>query len=194
MVFAPQRYLFSSILPIPLFPYNQRKHVEKHRFPLVIGTFLCYIQRKYIKKHQFPLIIEIVLLINLPSWNQPKSQRIGIILLFKTIHHTKYAICRNRNLLRFSLSNQESRCTFAKKSQHIGIMTQQEIGKTIRDRRKKLKVDQRTLADLAGVAINTVVAIERGEGNPQLKTLLVVLDTLGLQLDINTKRLAYETM
>ena len=91
MVFAPQRYLFSSILPIPLFPYNQRKHVEKHRFPLVIGTFLCYIQRKHIKKHQFPLIIEIVLLINLPSWNQPKSQRIGIILLFKTIHHTKYA-------------------------------------------------------------------------------------------------------
>ena len=29
--------------------------------------------------------------------------------------------------------------------------------------------------------------IERGEGNPQLKTQLVVLDTLGLQLDINTK-------
>jgi y4mF family transcriptional regulator len=73
-------------------------------------------------------------------------------------------------------------------------MTLQEIGKAIKDRRKKLKVDQRTLADLAGVAINTVVAIERGEGNPQLATLLTILDTLGLQLDVNTKLLEYETM
>ena len=97
---------------------------------------------------------------------------------------------KNRNKLRFLLFNKDRRCIFAVKSQYIEIMTQQEIGKTIRDRRKKLKVDQRTLADLAGLAINTVVAIELGEGNPQLKTLLVVLDTLGLQLDINTKRLA----
>lgn len=73
-------------------------------------------------------------------------------------------------------------------------MTQQEIGKAIKDRRKKLGVNQQTLADLASVAVNTVVAIERGEGNPQLATLLVILDTLGLQLDINTKRLEYETM
>ena len=73
-------------------------------------------------------------------------------------------------------------------------MTQQEIGKAIKDRRKKLGVNQQTLADLAGVAVHTVVAIERGEGNPQLETLLAILDTLGLQLDINTKRLEYETM
>ena len=83
---------------------------------------------------------------------------------------------------------------FAEKSQYVGNMTLQEIGKAIKDRRKKLKVDQRTLADLAGVAINTVVAIERGEGNPQLATLLTILDTLGLQLDVNTKLLEYETM
>ena len=73
-------------------------------------------------------------------------------------------------------------------------MTQQEIGKAIKDRRKKLGVNQQTLSDLAGVAVNTVVAIERGEGNPQLATLLTILDTLGLQLDVNTKRLEYETM
>ena len=80
------------------------------------------------------------------------------------------------------------------KSQYIGIMTQQEIGKTIKDRRKKLGVNQQTLADLASVAVNTVVAIERGEGNPQLSTLLTILDTLGLQLDVKTKLLEYETM
>ncbi|MBR1688319.1 MAG: helix-turn-helix transcriptional regulator [Prevotella sp.] len=73
-------------------------------------------------------------------------------------------------------------------------MTQREIGNVLRERRKKLGVNQQTLADLAGVAVNTVVAIERGEGNPQLATLLTILDTLGLQMDINIKRLEYETM
>jgi len=73
-------------------------------------------------------------------------------------------------------------------------MTQEEIGKAIKERRKKLGVNQQTLADLAGVAVNTLVAIERGEGNPQLATLLIILNTLGLQIDINLKRMEYETM
>lgn len=97
-------------------------------------------------------------------------------------------------MLRFYLVVSNIIVYFAVKSQYIGIMTQQEIGKAIKDRRKKLGVNQQTLADLAGVAVNTVVAIERGEGNSQLATLLTILDTLGLQLDINIKRLAYETM
>jgi DNA-binding XRE family transcriptional regulator len=50
------------------------------------------------------------------------------------------------------------------------------------------------LADLASVAVNTVVAIERGEGNPQLTTLLIILDTLGLQINMDIKQLDYETM
>ena len=73
-------------------------------------------------------------------------------------------------------------------------MTRQEIGQAIRDRRKKLGINQQTLADLASVAVNTVVAIERGEGNPQLGTLLTLLDTLGLQVDINIKQLSYEAV
>ena len=79
---------------------------------------------------------------------------------------------------------------FAPKSQYIEIMTQQEIGNAIKERRKKLGINQ----DLASVAVNTVVAIERGEGNPQLATLLTILDTLGLQIDINIKQLDYETV
>lgn len=73
-------------------------------------------------------------------------------------------------------------------------MTQLDIGRAIKERRKKLRVNQQTLADLAGVAVNTLVAIERGEGNPQLSTLLTILDTLGLQADINIKQLDYERM
>lgn len=76
----------------------------------------------------------------------------------------------------------------------LGIMTQKEIGNAIRERRKKLDITQQTLADLASVAVNTIVAIERGEGNPQLVTLLTLLDTLGLQVNINIKQLGYETV
>ena len=73
-------------------------------------------------------------------------------------------------------------------------MTQKEIGNAVKERRKKLGVNQQTLAELAGVAVNTVVAIERGEGNPQLATLLIILDTLGLQLDLHIKTMTYETV
>jgi y4mF family transcriptional regulator len=73
-------------------------------------------------------------------------------------------------------------------------MKKKELGTLLKERRKYLGVNQQTLADLAGVGLNTLVAIERGEGNPQLGTLLTILDTLGLQMDINLKTLEYETM
>lgn len=68
------------------------------------------------------------------------------------------------------------------------------IGIIIKERRKYLGVNQQTLADLAGVGLNTLVAIERGEGNPQLSTLLSILNTLGLQMNIKLKTLDYETV
>ena len=73
-------------------------------------------------------------------------------------------------------------------------MNQKELGTVIKERRKHLAVNQQTLADFAGVSINTLVAIERGEGNPQLATLLTILDTLGLQMDLRIKTLTYETV
>ena len=49
-------------------------------------------------------------------------------------------------------------------------MNTKEIGKIIKERRKSLKVNLLELSELAGVGINTLVAIERGEGNPKLAT------------------------
>lgn len=66
-------------------------------------------------------------------------------------------------------------------------MNAKEIGATIKERRQKLKVNQLELAELASVGINTLVAIERGQGNPKLETLLSIINTLGLQLDIKIK-------
>lgn len=74
---------------------------------------------------------------------------------------------------------------FAAKQQYI--VNKAEVGKMVKERRQELKVNQLTLSELAGVGINTLVAIERGSGNPNLDTLLAVLDTLGLQLDIRLK-------
>ena len=73
-------------------------------------------------------------------------------------------------------------------------MDAKKIGLIIKERRKQLGVNQLTLSELAGVGLNTLVAIERGEGNPQFNTLLTILDTLGLQMDINLKTLDYETV
>lgn len=61
------------------------------------------------------------------------------------------------------------------------------IGQHIKARRKDLKITQPTLALLAGVGLNTLVAIERGNGNARIQTLLSILDTLGLQFNINLK-------
>ncbi|MBR5199440.1 MAG: helix-turn-helix transcriptional regulator [Bacteroidales bacterium] len=56
------------------------------------------------------------------------------------------------------------------------------IGIQIRERRKSLKITQQELADLAGISINTVVAAERGQGDPKISTYLAICNVLGLKL------------
>lgn len=67
------------------------------------------------------------------------------------------------------------------------MMDYQKIGEIIKDRRKSLNITQPTLAALAGVGLNTLVAVERGNGNPKLQTILTILDTLGLKIDVVLK-------
>ena len=45
-------------------------------------------------------------------------------------------------------------------------------------------VTQQEVANLASVGINSLVAIERGKGNPSLKTLLRILEVLGLEIKL----------
>lgn len=63
------------------------------------------------------------------------------------------------------------------------------IGKIIKKRRQELGINQQILSDLSSVGINTIVATERGNGNPSLSTLQKILDTLGLELDVRVKKL-----
>ena len=61
------------------------------------------------------------------------------------------------------------------------------IGTAIRERRKRLGINQRILAELSNVGVNVITRIERGESNTSVKVLEKVLDTLGMELSVTVK-------
>lgn len=63
------------------------------------------------------------------------------------------------------------------------------VGKSIKERRKTLRVTQAQLAELAGVSINTLYKIERGQANPTLATLTKIANVLGMELCLQIKKL-----
>lgn len=60
-----------------------------------------------------------------------------------------------------------------------------DIGNSIQLRRKELGITQQDLADLAQVGINTLVAVERGTGNPSVRTLQKIAKVLGYKLRLD---------
>ncbi|KAA2245063.1 helix-turn-helix transcriptional regulator [Chitinophaga agrisoli] len=62
-----------------------------------------------------------------------------------------------------------------------------KLGSTIRQRRNVLGLRQSSLADLTGVSTRTIQLVEQGKGNPSLETLLNLMDSLGLQLELTLK-------
>ena len=71
------------------------------------------------------------------------------------------------------------------------MVNSSEIGAAIRDRRVKEHVTLEEMAALTGIGINTLSRLERGVGNTQLKVLLKVLETLGLELSLLPRRTMY---
>lgn len=63
-------------------------------------------------------------------------------------------------------------------------MSISEIGHIIKERRKFLKVKQEDLADISGISQRTLRAIEKGDGNPELNTLLKLCEVLGMEIKI----------
>lgn len=62
-----------------------------------------------------------------------------------------------------------------------------QVGETIKQRRQRLDIRQSDLADLAEVGLRTLIAIENGTGNPSFKTLIKIVDVLGLELNLTVK-------
>jgi putative transcriptional regulator len=63
-------------------------------------------------------------------------------------------------------------------------MTASRIVSEIRRRRRQLRITQGDLAEISGVSLRTIKAIEKGAANPKLDLLLRVLEPLGLTIDI----------
>lgn len=57
----------------------------------------------------------------------------------------------------------------------------------VRSRRAALRLSQRDLAELAGVSERFVRFVEQGKRTVQLDSLLALLDTLGLELQLATR-------
>lgn len=58
-------------------------------------------------------------------------------------------------------------------------MTLQE---TIKERRRTLSLSQKDLAGMAELSLATIKDIERGEGNPSIKTVSKIMDVLGMEI------------
>lgn len=57
-----------------------------------------------------------------------------------------------------------------------------DLARAVRERRRQLDLRQEDLADLAGVSLRFVQALEAGKPSVQLDRVRAVLDTLGLRL------------
>jgi y4mF family transcriptional regulator len=67
-------------------------------------------------------------------------------------------------------------------------MGENRLGAAIRERRKALKITQPDLAGLAGISVNSLYKIERGEGNPTLDLLEKIAGVLGMELTWELKK------
>jgi len=63
------------------------------------------------------------------------------------------------------------------------------LGELIQQRRKALKITQPHLAELAGISVNSLYKIERGESNPTLDLIKKITEVLGLEIKIEVKKL-----
>lgn len=63
-----------------------------------------------------------------------------------------------------------------------------KIGRLLRARRKSLQLRQRDLAELAGVGMRGLTAIESGRGNPTLNQLSDIAGVLGLEVTLTQRR------
>lgn len=68
-------------------------------------------------------------------------------------------------------------------------MHQEELITALKERRETLKITQEHLAELAGVGLRTLKAIESGKGNPTFDTLNKLADVLGLELKLEVKEI-----
>jgi len=67
------------------------------------------------------------------------------------------------------------------------IRTSSDLGAVIRDRRKRLKLNQSTLAKRIGVSRQWVIEVEHGHPRAEMDLILRTLDALDIRLDVSSE-------
>ena len=62
------------------------------------------------------------------------------------------------------------------------------VSTILKERRAALNISQQDLSEMSGVSLATIKDLERGLGNPSLKTLERIAVVLGLEISITRKR------
>jgi HTH-type transcriptional regulator / antitoxin HipB len=60
------------------------------------------------------------------------------------------------------------------------VRTPTELGAAIKDRRRKLRLEQRTLAEKAGVSRQWLIEVEKGKARAEIGLILRTLAALGI--------------
>ena len=68
-------------------------------------------------------------------------------------------------------------------------MNKIEIGHIVQNRRSALSIKQEDLAEMTGITSKTIYLIESGNGNPSIDTLNKLLETLGLEISSDIKKI-----
>ncbi len=63
-----------------------------------------------------------------------------------------------------------------------------ELVETLKKRREVLGVTQEYLAELSGVGLRTLKALESGKSNPTFETLLKIVEVLGMEMKLDVKQ------
>lgn len=66
-------------------------------------------------------------------------------------------------------------------------MNSDELAVILRHRRNLLQLRQEDVAEIAGISLRTLRAIENGTANPSVETLQKLLEVLGLKFKIEPK-------
>lgn len=62
------------------------------------------------------------------------------------------------------------------------------VSTILKERRAALNISQQDLSEMSGVSLATIKDLERGLGNPSLKTLESIATVLGLEVSLTRKQ------
>ena len=67
------------------------------------------------------------------------------------------------------------------------VQSPAELGRSVRARRRELRLTQQTIADLTGLNRVTVGQLEHGKSTIQLRIVLLVVQVLGMDIDLRVR-------